>query len=943
MFVLIIRFDFEINYSIFKLCKPPPFNRTGRGCFSFQSKGGKQIKMQKTFHIGWVLLFALMASTSAGQTVLFSEDFGSSSTGWYQSSSPNWDCRHSSADNWSVGSAPCASDYERAYALDGYNYYITTKQITLGTSGNELSFDYSFDYSLGNPQVLISNNSACGSSGTDITGGGLAQTASCDNISFNLDAYAGQTVRVIFIAKTSSEYFYFDNVEVITGGGGGDTECSDVFYEDFGASYSSTHLYTNWCSASSYSNSSASACEGYSWYAYGSNDYVKTNTIDIPATGTSTLYFDYKFNQFSSYPVVSISTGGCYGSFSNLRTLQYKSSCYTESIDLSSYAGESVTIRFYTYNSSGTFILDNVRVANCTSGGGTTGSGLKWADTFNDNDTDLDFTGNDGDEDYAGATWNLVDGASIEYPGSYTVNRNETEAFNTGADASSGYAVLLDKNETLETPPVDLSAKESFKVSFYTMKQGGAAEWNSSTELYLEYWDGSAWQTLQTIKNDATANDTENDYFLESSFGYHCFTVYKSSNSPGNYYYSSAPHVNSNCFHSDFKLRWRLDEFMSSDYPQVYIDNITFRADDDGQTVIPCGISYWNGPDATGYGHDVEATADDHAKRGLEIEIDSPYESGDPDWNNFYNDGNTGLNNVYAIMYAVISEQKISTSDAKVTFILPDAKATESVSMSIDDNYTGPGYLYYAKLLADCSGNSVGTYDTGAGMTYYFLFQYSSDFRPVYYHLNSSGIEMHGGATGTDELMNPEVCQSTLPVELIHFDVRCENSNHVINWSTASEINADHFVIQQAIDESAFKPIAEIQASGNTNQHTDYQYTLQNPTGNPCYYRLLQIDTDGKTHVFDTESVVCNKMEDFQFHLFPNPAKNGIFNLYTNVMINKHELVFYTLDGRQVYRKKINLSPGSNKIVPDIRLKDGIYVVSLQGDQVCKNFELIVR
>ncbi len=717
-----------------------------------------------------------------------------------------------------------------------------------------------------------------------------------------------------------------------------------LFSEDFGSSYDQYYMWTNWCTSDPDSNSDINTCDNFSWKTYGTGYYATTDEITIPATGTTTLYFDYKFDKFSSYPVVSVSTSSCYSGFSDILTLDYNYNCHTEYIDLSSYAGQTIHIKFSTYNSAGSFVLDNVQVENTAGGGGgTTGSGLKWADTFNDNDTDLDFTGNEGDEDFSGASWLMPDGASIEYPGSHTVNHNETEAFNTSGDASSGYAVLLDKNETLETPGIDLSAQESFKISFYAMKQGGTAEWNSWTELYLEYWDGSAWQTLQTIKNDATATDTENDYFLESSFGYHCFTVYKNSNSPGNYYYSNAPHVNNNCFHSDFKLRWRLDEFMSSDYPQVFIDNITFRADDDGQTVIPCGISYWNGPDATGYGHDVEATADDHAKRGLEVEIDSPYESGDPDWNNFYNDGNTGLNNVYAIMYAVVSEQKISTNDAKTIFILPDAKATESASMSVDNTYTGPGYLYYAKVLADCSGNSVGTYDTGAGMTYYFLFQYSSDFRPVYYHLNSSGIEMHGGATGTDELMNPEVCQSTLPVELIHFDVTCENSNHVINWSTASEINADHFVIQRAIDESAFKPIAEIQASGNTNQHTDYQYTLENPTGNPCYYRLLQIDTDGKTHVFDTESLVCNKMEDFQFHLFPNPAKNGIFNLYTNVMINKHELVFYTLDGRQVYRKKINLSPGSNKIVPDIRLKDGIYVVSLQGDQVCKNFELIVR
>ncbi len=112
-----------------------------------------------------------------------------------------------------------------------------------------------------------------------------------------------------------------------------------LFSEDFGSTYSSTHLLTNWCSTSPYSNSSSSACDGYSWYAYGSGDYIKSNSISVPATGSTTLTFDYKFNKFVSYPVVSISTTGCTGSYASLLTLGYNYSCYSESIDVSSYAG----------------------------------------------------------------------------------------------------------------------------------------------------------------------------------------------------------------------------------------------------------------------------------------------------------------------------------------------------------------------------------------------------------------------------------------------------------------------------------------------------------------------------------------------------------------------------------------------------------------------------
>ncbi|MEA1873161.1 MAG: T9SS type A sorting domain-containing protein [Bacteroidota bacterium] len=744
--------------------------------------------MRKLYILNLILLLSF---SGIAQTVLFSEDFGTSFQDIF--SGTNWECKYSSASSYNTSSGPCSSSGNYSYYLNGSVSYITTKQITLGASGNELSFDYSFNYySFSSPEVLVSTSAACGNTGTDITGGTLVPTT-CDHVSYDLDAYANQTIRLIFYSNTSSENFYFDNVEVISGGGGG------------------------------------------------------------------------------------------------------------------------------------------------------TGSGLKWADTFNDNNTDLDFTGNDGDEDYSSATWNLVDGASIENSGSYTVNYNETEAFNTTSDDNSGYAVLLDKNESLESPTIDLSAEESFKVSFYAMKQGGSANWNSWTELPLEYWDGSAWQTLQAIKNDAMATSTENDYFLESGFGYHCFTVYKSSSSPGNYYYSSAPHVNSACFHSDFKLRWRLYEFSSSDYPQVYIDNITFRADDNGESVIPCGISYWNGPDATGYGQDVEATVDDHSKRGLEVEIDSPWETGDPDWSNYYNDGNTGVDDVYVIMYAVISEQKISTNNAKVFFILPDAKTTYSETMSIDNSYTGPGFLYYKKILADCSGNSSGTYDTGNGMTYYFLFEYSSDFRPVYYDLNSSGIEMGGGATDVAEFMNPEVCSAVLPVELLNFDVVCKNNSIEFNWSTASEINADYFLILRSNDGIDFTPITQISAAGNSSQEVDYQYVLNELVDNTTYFQLVQVDMDGTHHDWDIKSVNCGDFKNIQLKIFLNPINNGIFNLFSSTRLTNVRIRVFSLDGKLIFETEMTLNQGYNEIIHGQELKIGTYVISIVGNRVCEKLKGIVR
>lgn len=744
------------------------------------------------------IMMVLISTAFVGtaQTVLFSEDFGSSATGWYQSTSPKWDCRHSSAYDYSVGNAPCGSTYERAYALSVSNYYITTKQITLGASGNQLSFDYSFDYSLSKPQVLISTSATCGSTGTDITGGGLAQTATCNNISFNLDTYSNQTIRIVFIAKTSTKAFYFDNVIVTTGNSGG---------------------------------------------------------------------------------------------------------------------------------------------------GGTTD--LKWADTFNDGDLDLDFAGITGDETFSGATWSLQAGATIASSGSYTVNRNQTEAFNSTTDNISGYGVLLDKNESLESPTFDLSAQESFKVSFYAMKLGGTANWNSWTKLYLEYWNGTTWKTLQEIKNSSTATSSENDYFIESGFGYHCFTVYKSYNSPGNYYYNLSPHVVSDCFRSDFKLRWRLYESMSSDYPQLYIDNITFRADDDGHRVIPCGLSYWNAPEATGYGLHPEASLENNAPRGVEVETNDLFSAtkGTPDWAGHFNDGNTGSSNLYEIMWAVVSEQKISTTYAKVNFMYPDGSSSQNKTMNIDNSYAGPGYLYYYKELADCDGSSAGSFNTGPGIIYHFYFQYGTDFRPVYTHLNSSGIEMGGGATNLSEGMNPVICASILPVEIINFTANSQNNEILIKWQTASESNNDYFVLQSSENGKNFVDIAIVDGAGNSNTIQSYQFETEQKLP-LTYYRLKQVDFDGKFKYFNPILINCNSNFSLQINIYPNPAQK---ELYCSIVTDKEmdvEIQIVNYLGQICYVKNQSIEIGKNKINLSPYYNSGIYLVKvISNSTVIETKKIIIQ
>ena len=68
----------------------------------------------------------------------------------------------------------------------------------------------------------------------------------------------------------------------------------------------------------------------------------------------------------------------------------------------------------------------------------------------------------------------------------------------------------------------------------------------------------------------------------------------------------------------------------------------------------------------------------------------------------------------------------------------------------------------------------------------------------------------------------------------------------VLSWKTASEINNSHFEIERSNNGKDFIKIGEIAGQGTSNSTKRYQFTDKNPGSAQQYYRLKQVDFDGK-------------------------------------------------------------------------------------------------
>lgn len=896
---------------------------------SFLSSNFRNLR-RMTNYVRNILLLSFLFVTSIAQAQLFQEDWG---TAFSAIDGTRWPtgCRNA-ASSFNTSAGPCSAAGDYSYATSGFGTFVTTQGIAIPATGYELTFDFSFNNTFSFPSVEIRTGATCGTT--------LAQTETLSNTSgtctphtVDLSAYSGQTIYIRFRSNTSSATTYWDNIIVDLGSGGGGGSC--LLQDDFGTAFASIDA-TNWpgaCTggtASSF-NTSVGSCSGAGDYGYGLSgfgSYITSMALAIPSTGYN-LTFEYSFNNTFSFPSVEIRTGGpCGTTLAATNTLTNTSGvCTPETINLDAYAGQTIYLRFRSNTSSATTYFDDIEVCG---GGGPTGD-FKWADNFNDNDLDLDYTGNDGDEDCSGCgPWALNGGATLALApsGGWNGNSNETEAFPD--NMSNVYYVRLDRNEWIESPTIDMSAMESLKISFYAKSSspgtGGGDNWSFSDRLRLQIWDGSAWISVKDIREGGTV--AEDEILPALPLNYFCFTAYNSTTSPGNYYYSAAPNVNSAYFHSDFKFRVLFEGGFSGS-PFAWVDDFTFRADADGySTMIPCGISFWNQPAATSYGQDPGTTGNNNAEKGVELELDNAI-SIPPVWASEADDGDTvtqvfGGGESERVVFAVISEQEINFAFPRVYFYAPDI-GWNSSTMSIDNNYSGPGWRYYAVeyISCDLAGGTIA--EPTDDYRYYFSFEYGNEFIPVFYHLNTSGIETDGGATSSTEVFNaPDVissdnCGLALGVDLVQFDASLVDRNVLLNWTTSSEWNNDYFDIEKSTDAQNFEPIGRIQGQGTKDSPTAYLFK-DDPIIGTNYYRLKQVDFDGTATYSDIRTVILESSE----MLYPNPANDVL------ILQSTEAFKVTDMNGREI---PVNFVREGNYTQIDVlSLEAGMYCVVVGGE-----------
>jgi hypothetical protein len=111
-----------------------------------------------------------------------------------------------------------------------------------------------------------------------------------------------------------------------------------------------------------------------------------------------------------------------------------------------------------------------------------------------------------------------------------------------------------------------------------------------------------------------------------------------------------------------------------------------------------------------------------------------------------------------------------------------------------------------------------------------------------------------------------------VPVEMVSFTADVTLRGAELKWTTASEKNNSHFVVEKSSDGILFDEISIVTGSGTKLNESNYSYTDQTYSGGVCFYRLRQVDYDGSYSYSDVVNVESEIPSMFVLEQnYPNP------------------------------------------------------------------------
>lgn len=204
---------------------------------------------------------------------------------------------------------------------------------------------------------------------------------------------------------------------------------------------------------------------------------------------------------------------------------------------------------------------------------------------------------------------------------------------------------------------------------------------------------------------------------------------------------------------------------------------------------------------------------------------------------------------------------------------------------------------------------------------------FGSNDRPV---LGRSGMNLFGEFTvASDSALNP------LPVTLLSFKASVIKNDVLLHWSTATEKSNKGFVIERSVDGKTFERVDFVKGNGNSNYTSNYSFpdlsAFAKKGAEKLYYRLRQVDMDGKETVSSVVAVSKKDAQQTPFVVYPNPFSDLVRVDVVSLTNADANITITDMTGKVIRQSAYALKQGYNTLdVSGVdHLQNGVYFITV--------------
>ncbi|HMP91967.1 MAG TPA: T9SS type A sorting domain-containing protein, partial [Phnomibacter sp.] len=167
---------------------------------------------------------------------------------------------------------------------------------------------------------------------------------------------------------------------------------------------------------------------------------------------------------------------------------------------------------------------------------------------------------------------------------------------------------------------------------------------------------------------------------------------------------------------------------------------------------------------------------------------------------------------------------------------------------------------------------------------------------------------------------------SILPATGLSLSGKLTGNEVRLVWTTVTEANTSHFVVERSADGSRFSSLGNVTAAGSSQTMRSYNYEDNKLQSSQIwYYRIKLVDMDGTVRYSNVVSIRLAAITGI-LQVYPNPVDNRFYVTLPDNGRYKMELV--NAQGQQVWTKQVTINnPLTAETIERNGMANGVYML----------------